>query len=63
MARLIPDDLADQLAVVGPRADIARTIRARTRDITEHVSLVNNRNPDPELFADIVADLRTVDAA
>ena len=26
--------------------------------ITDSVSLVNNRNPDPALFADIVADLR-----
>ncbi len=58
MATLIPDDLIDQLAVIGPRADIARKISARTQGITDHVSLVNNRNPDPQLLADIVEDLR-----
>ena len=37
-----------------------RKISARANGITDRVSLVNNRNPDPDLFADIVADLRTV---
>jgi probable F420-dependent oxidoreductase len=58
MAALVPDELVDQLAVVGPRHEIAGKIAARTSGITDRVSLVNNRNPDPELFADIVGDLR-----
>jgi hypothetical protein len=33
-------------------------LAARVRGITDNVSLVNNRNPDPALLADIVADLR-----
>ncbi len=60
MAALIPDDLVEAIAVVGPRRDIAGKISARVRGITDRVSLVNNRNPDPELFADIVDDLRAL---
>jgi probable F420-dependent oxidoreductase len=59
MAALVPDELVDQLAVVGARNEIAAKIVARTSGITESVSLVNNRNPDPELFADIVEGLRS----
>lgn len=58
MAELIPDDLVDQIAVVGPRGDIAAKLVARAAGITDTVSLVNNRNPDPSHFADIVTDLR-----
>jgi probable F420-dependent oxidoreductase len=58
MAALIPDDFVEQIAVVGPRREIAAKIVARAAGITDSVSLVNNRNPDPELLADIVADLR-----
>jgi probable F420-dependent oxidoreductase len=60
MSALIPDDFVDSIAVVGPRRDIASNIAARIRGITDSVSLVNNRNPDPALFADIVDDLRAV---
>ena len=63
MAALIPDDLVEHIAVVGPRTEIARQIAARADGITDRVSLVNNRNPDPELFADIVADLRGLDGS
>jgi probable F420-dependent oxidoreductase len=58
MAALIPDEFVDEIAVVGPRSEIARKIGARIAGITDRVSLVNNRNPDPAHFADIVADLR-----
>ena len=61
MADLIPDDLVELIAVVGARAEIADKISARTHGITDRVSLVNNRNPDPDLYADIVEDLRTLD--
>jgi probable F420-dependent oxidoreductase len=59
MARLIPDDLVEQIAVVGPRSDIAAMVSERTSGIADTVSLVNNRNPDPGHFADIVAALRS----
>lgn len=59
MAAIVPDDLVDQLTVLGPRNEIAGKIAARVSGITESVSLVNNRNPDPELFADIVEGLRS----
>jgi hypothetical protein len=58
MAALIPDELVEQIAVVGPRSEIAGKISARASGITERVSLVNN--PEPELFADIVEDLRAL---
>ncbi len=61
MAALVPDDFVEAIAVVGPRREIAPQIVARARGITDRVSLVNNRNPDPALFADIVADLRALD--
>jgi len=60
MAELIPDDFVEAVAVVGPRREIAGKISARVSGITDRVSLVNNRNPDPALFADIVADLRAL---
>lgn len=62
MAALIPDDLVEEIAVVGPRREIAGKISARVRGITDSVSLVNNRNPDPALFADIVTDLHALPA-
>ncbi len=62
MAALIPDELVEVIAVAGPRNEIASKIAARVDGITERVSLVNNRNPDPELFADIVDDLRALSA-
>jgi probable F420-dependent oxidoreductase len=58
MATLVPDELVEHIAVVGPRNEIAEKIEARTRGITDRVSLVNNRNPDAGLYADIVEDLR-----
>ena len=59
MAALIPDDLIEQLAVVGPRPAIAAKLFARSSGLADTVSLVNNRNPDPDNFADIVHDLQT----
>jgi probable F420-dependent oxidoreductase len=58
MAELIPDELIETMAVVGPRHEIADRLAARTAGLADHVGLVNNRNPDPNHFADIVADLR-----
>ena len=60
MAALIPDDLVELIAVVGPRHEIAPKVLARAGGITDSVSLVNNRNPDPTHFADIVANVRSI---
>jgi probable F420-dependent oxidoreductase len=60
MAELIPDELVEQIAVVGPRDEIAAKVAARVDGITDSVGLVNNRNPDPAHFADVVAALRTL---
>jgi len=58
MAALVPDELVEHIAVVGPRDEIAARLSTRARGITDRVSLVNNRNPDAELYADIVEELR-----
>lgn len=57
MAALIPDELIETIAVVGEPHEIAPQIRARLAGISDHVSLVNNRAPDPQHFAEVVADL------
>jgi probable F420-dependent oxidoreductase len=58
MTALIPEELVDALAVVAPRDQAAARLVERVSGITEHLSLVNNRHPDPGHFADVVADLR-----
>jgi len=58
MASIFPDELVEEIAVVGPRGEIPTKLVARVEGITSHVSLVNNRNPDPDHFSDIVAGIR-----
>jgi probable F420-dependent oxidoreductase len=58
MIDLVPDEVVETIAVVGPRDEIADRILDRVGDLTDHVGLVNNRNPDPDHFADIVHALR-----
>ena len=60
MAALIPDELLEAVAILGPRGTIAAQITDRYEGIADAVSLVNNRNPDPTNFADIVADLKSL---
>ena len=62
MAALVPDELVEQVAVVGERSTVAAQVQARCEGVTDSVSLVNNRNPDPANFADVVADLRRLTA-
>lgn len=57
MAALIDDDLIETIAVVGEPHEIAPRIRERLEGISRHVSLVNNRAPDPNHFAEVVAAL------
>jgi probable F420-dependent oxidoreductase len=61
MATLIDDDLIETIAVVGEPAEVARGVRARLDGISRHVSLVNNRAPDPGHFAGIVGRLKEPD--
>jgi probable F420-dependent oxidoreductase len=58
MTELIPAEMVEALAVVAPRREVAARLAERVDGITDSVGLVNNRNPDPDHFADIVADLR-----
>lgn len=58
MADLIDDDLISTVAVVGEPHEIAPSIRKRLEGISDSVSLVNNRAPDPRHFEEVVEDLR-----
>ena len=57
MAGLIDDELIETIAVVGEPGAIAGKLRTRLAGISDHVSLVNNRAPDPQHFAEVVAAL------
>jgi probable F420-dependent oxidoreductase len=57
MGALIDDELIETIAVVGEPHEIAPKLRARLDGISDSVSLVNNRAPDPEHLAEVVADL------
>ncbi len=59
MAALVDDELLESVAVVGEPGQIAPMIRARLEGISDHVSLVNNRAPDPTHFAEVVEALTT----
>ncbi len=58
MAALVGDDVLEAIAVVGPRREIARKLRARLAGIAAGVSLTHNRAPDANHWADIVGELR-----
>lgn len=57
MGALVDDALIDTIAVVGEPHEIGDLIRRRLDGISDRVSLVNNRAPDPQHFAEVVADL------
>jgi probable F420-dependent oxidoreductase len=57
MIELVPDEWVDTIAVTGPRDEIAERLRERAAGLVDHLGLVNNRNPDPGHFADIVRSL------
>jgi probable F420-dependent oxidoreductase len=58
MARLIDDEVLETVAVVGQRGEIASKLLARLEGIADGVSLTHNRAPDPEQWADVVAELK-----
>jgi alkanesulfonate monooxygenase SsuD/methylene tetrahydromethanopterin reductase-like flavin-dependent oxidoreductase (luciferase family) len=57
MGDLIDDELIETIAVVGEPDQVAAKVRARLAGISDSVSLVNNRAPDPEHLAEVVAGL------
>ncbi len=57
MAGLIDDDLLEKIAVVAPRNEIARRVRERCADFADRVSFVAPFAPDPESWADVVAEV------
>ncbi len=59
MAELIDDEFLEDVAVVGQPHEIASMLRERLAGITDRVSLVNNRAPDPHHFREVVADLHS----
>ena len=59
MGALIDDDLIETIAVVGEPDRIAAMVRDRLSGISDSVSLVNNRAPDPEHLVDVVAGLHS----
>jgi probable F420-dependent oxidoreductase len=58
MAGCISDEILEEIAVVGPRHQIADRLRTRFRSIADAVSLTHNRAPDPDHWSDVVADLK-----
>jgi len=58
MTELIDDEVLEAIAVVGPRREIAARLQERLAGIADAVSITHNRAPDPDLWADVVADLR-----
>jgi len=59
MSDLIDDEVLEAIAVVGPRNEIAGKLNTRLEAIADGVSLTHNRAPDPEQWADVVADLKS----
>lgn len=58
MTNLVDDEVLETIAVVGPRSEIAGALERRLDGIGDAVSLTHNRAPDPELWADVVSDLK-----
>jgi probable F420-dependent oxidoreductase len=58
MAGLVEDEMLETIAVIGPRHEIAPALEQRLAGIADAVSLTNNRAPDPELWANVVSDLK-----
>jgi hypothetical protein len=63
MTDLVEDEVLETIAVVGPRDAIAGKLEARLSGIADGVSLTHNRAPDPEQWADVVAELRRLRAS
>jgi hypothetical protein len=60
MAGLVDDDLLDEIAVVGPRNEIAGKLCVRCERFADRVSLLAPFSPDVDEWADVVGELRRV---
>ena len=58
MAGRIDDELLSEIAIVGPRDELVDRIRDRCAGCVDRVSLVAPFAPDPDLWSDLVAELR-----
>jgi probable F420-dependent oxidoreductase len=58
MTACIPDEMLEEIAVVGERSEIAGRLRKRLDGIADAVSLTHNRAPDLNHWADVVAELK-----
>lgn len=58
MAGRVPDEVIEEVAIVGPRSAVADRIRERYGSFASRVSPVAPFRPDPEAMAAIAADLR-----
>ena len=61
MAGRVPDEVVEEVAIVGPRSAVADRIRERYGSFAARVSPVAPFRPDPEAMAAIAADLRAGD--
>ena len=57
-SRPAPSRSVPLVAVVGPRHEIASKLVQRLEGIADGVSLTHNRAPDPDHWADVVAELK-----
>ncbi len=62
MAALVTDDVVDAVAVVAAPDDVADAIGERFGSVLDRVALNAPYAVDPDLWAEIAADLREVDA-
>ncbi len=58
MAALIPDDVLDAVAIVAPPDEVAPAIEERYGNLLDRVALNAPYAVDPEMWAEIVADLQ-----
>ena len=58
MTGLVSDEILEAIAVVGHRREIAGKLRARLEGVADAASLTHNRAPDPDHWADVVAELK-----
>ncbi len=58
MAGLINDEILEAIAVCGPMKDVARKVRERCDGKIDRVSLVGHWTKDPDIWDDVLRDLR-----
>jgi probable F420-dependent oxidoreductase len=59
MIGLISDEVLESIAICGKPGELADKIRSRCAGVADRVSLVTAYAPDPEVWADVVRDLKS----